>query len=339
MSSHTAFRGHGAVLGSMHASSAYLLFLVISFSNLLIACESYALRRVLPPGFNTRKYKLLYSLRNAPVVRDLQSNDATRAGFTTNKSENLVALFIQLSGEEASKRCLACAQLKGVWAQCVITSDDLLQRSTKGACANCYYNGQASRCSFRPVASGPSLPTTVNPVASTLSLPTTVSPVQPSELSSSSNPANLLGDLAPDYSDFLRFDAAMLDMLENSYRSDMERSYRKLVVDQILVSSPSRQSSLLSALRDSVPEGRELLALPVTKLEPYQVILHRQIQELERKLVAVYLARKYTTLSCPNLTSQPASSPQSIPESPEPSPGASLSGAAGGRPSDMACQS
>jgi hypothetical protein len=264
MSSYHEFPGRIAGLESMQASSSYLLFLVISLSNLPIACESYAVRCVLPSGYNTRKYKLLYSLRNAPVVRHLQKNDATRAGFTTNKSENLIALYIQLSGKESSERCRPCAQLRGVWAQCVITSDALLQHSTKGACANCYYNGQASRCSFRrPAASSPPLPTTVSrcsfhPAASSPSLPTTVSPVQPSKGSPPSGRADLLGDLAPDYTDFLRFDAAMLDMLENVYRSDMEKSYRKLVLDQILVSSPSRQSSLLSALRHSVPEGGEL---------------------------------------------------------------------------------
>ena len=308
MSSYHEIPGHIAGLESMQASLSYLLFLVISLSNLPIACESYAVRRVLPSGYNTRKHKLLYSLRNAPVVRHLQKNNATRAGFTINKSENLIALYIQLSGKESSERCHPCAQLRGIWAQCVITSDALLQHSTKGACANCYYNGQASRCSFR------------RPAASSPSLPTTVSPVQPSKASPPSGHADLLGDLAPDYSDFLRFDAAMLDMLENVYRSDMEKSYRKLVLDQILVSSPSRQSSLLSALRHSVPEGGELLELPTTSLKPYQVILRRQIQELEQKLVAVYLARKFTAISTPDLAPQQSSSPESMSELREPEP-------------------
>jgi hypothetical protein len=87
-------------------------------------------------------------------VRKLKENNSRWGEFTTHKSQNVVTLFIQLSGMESQKRYTACSQQNGIWAECVVSSDDQVQRSTKGSCANCYYNALASRYSFRSESSG-----------------------------------------------------------------------------------------------------------------------------------------------------------------------------------------
>jgi hypothetical protein len=209
-------------------------------------------------------------------VRNLKENNSRWGEFTTHKSQNVVALFIQLSGAESHERCTACAQQNGIWAECVVSSDDQVRRSTKGSCANCYYNGLASRCSFRTDSSG-----------LYLFLPTYLHIVKYLDFLVFVRPDSL-NNTIPECSDYLAYDDTMLDMHEKIYREDLERIYGKLIVVKHLFLDPSEE--VIDFFKKWIPDlGRDVSFDALS----YEKVLNSQIRDYERKLFGLYLARKH----------------------------------------------
>ncbi len=72
----------------------------------------------------------------------------SRATFTWNRPQNLIAKLLQVTGEVAKIPCSSrCKKSRGIWAESVVA----LERDahlTGGACTDCYFNSQASHCSF-----------------------------------------------------------------------------------------------------------------------------------------------------------------------------------------------
>ncbi|KAK3985289.1 hypothetical protein QBC44DRAFT_205718, partial [Cladorrhinum sp. PSN332] len=69
--------------------------------------------------------------------------------LTLNKPTNQQAALIQVTGKSehhGGEACRRCKDGLGPFKLCVTGSDPLVG---KGACANCVYNGNSSRCSFR----------------------------------------------------------------------------------------------------------------------------------------------------------------------------------------------
>ena len=103
----------------------------------------------LPRGFNLVRHKQVAVLRRTPVRRDLAANPLSQATFTTKRNQNIIALFIQLSGYESHARCLNCVKGDRVRVEYVVTTARSVCTSTKCACVNCFYNGLESKGSFR----------------------------------------------------------------------------------------------------------------------------------------------------------------------------------------------
>ncbi|KAL1845930.1 hypothetical protein Daus18300_014406 [Diaporthe australafricana] len=118
------------------------------------SCRQYAVQQgLLPSSAELSKLsRFAICLEAVLVQRPAQANSKpirTAAAFNTKKPPNLLALFIQLSGQESKQSCRTCRQGHGRWDGCVVCSQPEVQRFTEGACANCYYNGLGSKCSFR----------------------------------------------------------------------------------------------------------------------------------------------------------------------------------------------
>ncbi|KAH8752296.1 hypothetical protein F5883DRAFT_577052 [Diaporthe sp. PMI_573] len=116
------------------------------------SCKRYALQQnLLPSSFDFSIPTSATPLEAAAVKRPLTPNPNPKraAAFSLKKTQNVLALFIQISGESSRRRCRTCRQGHGLWAECVVTDHPDVDRTTQGACANCYYNGLGSKCSFR----------------------------------------------------------------------------------------------------------------------------------------------------------------------------------------------
>jgi hypothetical protein len=61
------------------------------------------------------------------------------------RSSNREAYLAQCVGAVQTAPCKSCLKGQGPWKGCVVVADFL-----KGSCANCHYNGEGQRCSFRP---------------------------------------------------------------------------------------------------------------------------------------------------------------------------------------------
>ncbi|RHZ63994.1 DUF3716 domain-containing protein [Aspergillus thermomutatus] len=65
--------------------------------------------------------------------------------FNLGRFVNWEALQVQCIGAVTASPCEHCRRGYGPWAQCV-----MLQGYLRGSCANCHYNSDGARCSFRP---------------------------------------------------------------------------------------------------------------------------------------------------------------------------------------------
>ena len=71
--------------------------------------------------------------------------------FSLNKPQNLAALLLHVSGQEAASPCSDCGRGLGMWTKCIVAADAATNGYVKGACSNHYYNSQGSKCSLHSI--------------------------------------------------------------------------------------------------------------------------------------------------------------------------------------------
>lgn len=102
------------------------------------------------------KESYLSHLIHLPAYNEIKDNPRAaghRRAFSLRRSTNIKAALIQASGiaQDGDQRCIPCLKGAGPWDCCVRTracnssdgSDPM-----RGACANCFYNGCRTKCSF-----------------------------------------------------------------------------------------------------------------------------------------------------------------------------------------------
>lgn len=122
------------------------------------ASSEYAIAEgLIPDSFDFHQCKAAAPLALLPIARPITSNPRHRRGgaFTIKKIHNATALLVQLTGEDADPPCQSCSQGHGLWVGCVRSKSPEVERLTQRACANCYYNGLGTKCSFRDSTSKP----------------------------------------------------------------------------------------------------------------------------------------------------------------------------------------
>ncbi|KAI1160357.1 hypothetical protein F5B18DRAFT_513270 [Nemania serpens] len=69
--------------------------------------------------------------------------------FSIKRKSNLIAVLVQIAGvhEPPADACVRCKKGRGLWTGC-ITAPLLHKNMVHSACANCFYNGTGSKCSF-----------------------------------------------------------------------------------------------------------------------------------------------------------------------------------------------
>ena len=117
--------------------SSPLLGLLLMMCAFTTACRQYAVQSgLLPSSADVSEVsKLAVPLQAVLVQRPVQTNSKpkrTATAFSTKKPYNLLALFIQLSGQESKQRCRTCREDHGRWAECVVSSQPDVQRATGG---------------------------------------------------------------------------------------------------------------------------------------------------------------------------------------------------------------
>lgn len=88
--------------------------------------------------------KAMRSLIDLPVVRVPNLREGKKQDLAI-RPVNHEAALAQSRGHEAPTACEHCQRQRGVWIGCVIVPGYF-----RGACANCHYMGQGTRCSLRP---------------------------------------------------------------------------------------------------------------------------------------------------------------------------------------------
>lgn len=144
--------------------SPALLGLLIILYAFTTACMQYATQRGLVPSqADLSLSNFVAPLGTELVKRPAQNNTNRSSVFNISsgrRSQNILALFVQLSGQKPALRCRQCREGNGLWSECVVSTHPAAQNSTRGACANCYYHGRGSKCSFRQSACPGRLPLT-----------------------------------------------------------------------------------------------------------------------------------------------------------------------------------
>ncbi|KAI0411697.1 hypothetical protein F5X98DRAFT_43062 [Xylaria grammica] len=89
------------------------------------------------------------SLMDLPSCRNLVDNPQWRREFGLKRPTNIKAALIQAAGIQhaPSAACLHCRKGRGLWVSCVTTPREH-DNALRGSCANCFYNGTGSKCSF-----------------------------------------------------------------------------------------------------------------------------------------------------------------------------------------------
>lgn len=88
--------------------------------------------------------KAMRSLINLSAVRVPQLREGKRQDLAI-RPVNHEAALAQSRGQEALAPCDHCNRQRGIWVGCVVVPGYF-----RGACANCHYMGQGTRCSLRP---------------------------------------------------------------------------------------------------------------------------------------------------------------------------------------------
>ncbi|TAQ88906.1 hypothetical protein B7494_g2760 [Chlorociboria aeruginascens] len=83
-------------------------------------------------------------LARYPVVREVLLRPGKEENVNWERFSNREARLAQQIGQAVSSPCVQCINNKGPFTTCVIVPGEF-----KGSCANCLYNHEAARCSFR----------------------------------------------------------------------------------------------------------------------------------------------------------------------------------------------
>lgn len=94
------------------------------------------------PPFPAVVTATMNAMQGFVLVREATPREGRRVN--TDRAANFEALLVQRVGEQQAPACSHCRSGYGPWTLCV-TSNGLLS----GSCANCHYNSEGSRCSFR----------------------------------------------------------------------------------------------------------------------------------------------------------------------------------------------
>lgn len=95
------------------------------------------------------------NLLQLPARNPLRENPfpvKQQKGFTLRRKTNLQAVVVQVCGirQDGKYQCVQCASMKGIWDRCVIMDKSVSSYDPlHGACANCFYNGNGHRCSYK----------------------------------------------------------------------------------------------------------------------------------------------------------------------------------------------
>lgn len=80
-----------------------------------------------------------------PTLRQLQLNPGKDCKIRHSIQTNFKATLGYMVGDIEAEPCGTCRRGMGPFAHCVT-----LRNEMAGACSNCYYGGEASRCTLRP---------------------------------------------------------------------------------------------------------------------------------------------------------------------------------------------
>ncbi|KAH8754624.1 hypothetical protein F5883DRAFT_185195 [Diaporthe sp. PMI_573] len=112
-------------------------------------------REILPEVQRFPSSKIIDALLPIPAQRHPRLNPSSTSRLYTSRIQNLAACLIQISGDEAREPCGRCKNRKGLWLLCVVSSVPIVRAATRGACANCYYNGKARGCEMQTAGGSP----------------------------------------------------------------------------------------------------------------------------------------------------------------------------------------
>ncbi|KAF7519787.1 hypothetical protein G7054_g12989 [Neopestalotiopsis clavispora] len=96
------------------------------------------------------------SLFDAPVKRELReaaNRDSNSLGIKKLEM-NIISMLLYVAGVPAEKSCRHRVKDKETdhcqtfWAGCIVAPEGEMKKETRGACANCFYNGNHTRCHF-----------------------------------------------------------------------------------------------------------------------------------------------------------------------------------------------
>lgn len=87
-----------------------------------------------------------------PMQRTIEWNNASRNRWSVNSKIDIVALVMQLTGEDSPSPCNRCASdpKYGQWVGCKVMSSKMASEAWRlYGCANCVYHGKQTYCSFK----------------------------------------------------------------------------------------------------------------------------------------------------------------------------------------------
>ncbi|KAK6189524.1 hypothetical protein LQW54_013170 [Pestalotiopsis sp. IQ-011] len=105
-------------------------------------------------SFDIAKFKDRYqTLCSAPARRELKTSKHNRVPNLKKMDFNLVGMLIYVAGVPAPDSCCntpegAKDECQAMWDGCYVVPEGPMQDETHHACANCFYNGNQTRCRF-----------------------------------------------------------------------------------------------------------------------------------------------------------------------------------------------
>jgi hypothetical protein len=104
--------------------------------------EEYHPAEALPPT-SKKASRAITAFSQMHAVR--RADARTSKTLELQRSSNREAYLAQCVGAVQTASCKSCSKGHGPWKGCVVVAGYL-----KESCANCHYNGEGQRCSFRP---------------------------------------------------------------------------------------------------------------------------------------------------------------------------------------------
>ncbi|KDN61752.1 hypothetical protein CSUB01_10532 [Colletotrichum sublineola] len=99
-----------------------------------------------------RTSRVIEILSCSTVARELTPRKPSKP-LTLSYGYRIIATLVQATGVEHRPPCDRCARANGPWEQCVVLQSPEGIQTTKGGCANCWWNNAGSRCSHRTLPS------------------------------------------------------------------------------------------------------------------------------------------------------------------------------------------